>query len=119
VEFVADESCDHALVRALRKAGHEVEAISEVSPRADDDAVLKRAVRKNAVLLTEDHDFGRLVYAAGRAATGVILLRYPSALREHIAEAVCGLAKQHGKELPGRFVVVEPGRIRMSPLPRS
>jgi predicted nuclease of predicted toxin-antitoxin system len=119
VVFVADESCDHAVVRALRKAGHEVEAISEVAPRTDDDTVLKRAAGKNVVLLTEDHDFGRLVYAAGRAATGVILLRYPAVLRRQIAESVCNLVQQHGKELAGRFVVVEPGRIRMSPLPRG
>ena len=117
--FVADESCDHAVVRALRKSGHEVEAISEVSPRADDDTVLKRTVRKNGILLTEDHDFGRLVYAAGHAATGVVLLRYPASLREQIAQAVCDLVQHHGKALAGRFVVVAPGRIRMSLLPRG
>jgi predicted nuclease of predicted toxin-antitoxin system len=88
-------------------------------PRADDETVLKRTVRKNAVLVTEDHDFGRLVHAAGRVSTGVVLLRYPPALREQIAESVCGLAKQHGEELAGRFVVVEPGRIRMSALPQG
>ena len=117
MKFVADESCDHAVVRALRNDGYEVEAISEVSPRAIDDVVLKMAVRKNAVLLTEDHDFGRLVHATGHMSTGVILLRYPPVLRLQIAETVCDLAKQYGGGLCSRFVVVEPGRIRVSHLP--
>jgi len=38
--FLADESCDFAVVRALRDAEHEVVAVAEVTPRADDDAVL-------------------------------------------------------------------------------
>ncbi len=44
--FLADESCDFTIVRALRTAGHEVIAVAEISPRADDQEVLKLAVRQ-------------------------------------------------------------------------
>ena len=37
--FLADESCDFNIVRALRTAGHEVIAVAEISPRADDQEV--------------------------------------------------------------------------------
>ncbi|MBI3080243.1 MAG: DUF5615 family PIN-like protein, partial [candidate division NC10 bacterium] len=33
MRFLADESCDFAVVRALRAAGHDVVAIAEVTPR--------------------------------------------------------------------------------------
>jgi hypothetical protein len=33
MRFLADESCDFAVVRALRSADHDVVAIAEVSPR--------------------------------------------------------------------------------------
>jgi len=39
VRFLADESCDFAVVRALRGAGHDVSAVTELSPAAKDDAL--------------------------------------------------------------------------------
>ena len=65
MRFVADESCDFAIVRALRATGHDVLAIAEVSPRADDEIVLRLASDETRVLLTEDTDFGELVYVEG------------------------------------------------------
>ena len=58
MRFLADESCDFAVVRALREAGHDVAAITEISPRATDEAVIERAAREERMLLTEDKDFG-------------------------------------------------------------
>ncbi len=54
MRFLADESCDFAVVRALRSAGHDVIAVVEISPRADDEIVIDRAVREDRILLTED-----------------------------------------------------------------
>lgn len=75
MRFLADESCDFAVVRTLRQAGHDVLAIREVSPRAEDSVVADRAHREERVLLTEDKDFGQLVRASGSAPSGVIYLR--------------------------------------------
>lgn len=47
MRFLADESCDFAVVRALREAGHEVVGIAEISPRATDEAVVEIAVGRN------------------------------------------------------------------------
>jgi predicted nuclease of predicted toxin-antitoxin system len=66
VRFVADESCDFAVVRALRAAGHEVVAVAEVSLRIGDDQVMAPACDKANVLITEDRDFGELVYVYKR-----------------------------------------------------
>jgi Domain of unknown function (DUF5615) len=62
VHFLADESCDFAVVAALRTAGHDVSAVAEISPRAKDPAVLAFARAEARVLLTEDKDFGLLAY---------------------------------------------------------
>ena len=60
MRFLADESCDFAVVTALRAAGHDVSAVVEISPRAKDVAVLALARSEARVLLTEDKDFGLL-----------------------------------------------------------
>ena len=115
MDFLADESCDFAVVRKLREAGHEVVALAETYPSAPDSQVIRLAASQHRLLLTEDKDFGALVHAHGTATGGVILLRYPRALRERIADVVVRLVHERGDGLLGRFVVVEPHRIRVSP----
>jgi len=63
VRFLADESCDFGVVRILRANGHDVLAVSEISPRLSDEDVALWARREDRVLLTEDKDFGQLVCA--------------------------------------------------------
>ncbi len=66
MQFVADESCAGPLIRALRMAGHDVIAIAEVAKGTPDERVMKRAFSEGRLLITEDADFGELVYARGR-----------------------------------------------------
>lgn len=113
MRLLADESCDFAVVRALRAAGHDVMAIAEVSPRAEDDTVIELAVSQGRVLLTEDKDFGQMVYARGRATGGVVFLRYGGRARAALVRTVVELVRRRGERLVGRFVVVHPGRVRI------
>ena len=111
--FLPDESCDFAVVRALRAAAHDVVAVAEIAHRADDDAVLEMARDQQRILRTEDQDFGQLVYAAELPTGGVILIRYPAIARSRLPGVVVKLVAQRGDDLLGRFVVVSPGRIRL------
>ena len=67
--------------------------------------------------LTEDKDFGRLVYAHGEKTVGVIFLRFPASARRQILRDVLRFVKQHGEKMEGSFVTVQPGRIRISHAP--
>ena len=60
MRFLADESCDFAVVRALRADGHDVLAVSEFQQRSVDKDVMELALAENRILLAEDKDFGRL-----------------------------------------------------------
>ena len=67
MRFLADESCDFAVVRALRAVGHEVSAVSEKIPGAADMVVADLALKETHVLLTEDKDFSsKLQVASGK-----------------------------------------------------
>lgn len=117
MRFVADESCDFAVVRALRSAGFDVWAVAEQAPQSSDPEVLGRALEAQSVLVTEDKDFGWLVYASGRRSQGVILLRWPAQARAEGAATVVQTVRAMGDRLHGSFVVVEPGRVRARRLP--
>ena len=114
MRFLADESCDFAVVRALRAAGHDVAAVVEISPSAKDPAVLNLARSETRVLLTEDKDFGLLAFAGGQATAGVLLIRFPSDARSGLGEAVVSVVAELGERITGAFIVIEPGRARVS-----
>ena len=114
MRFLADESCDFGVVRTLRAANHDVMAVSEISPRADDVYVMEIVGVEGRILLTEDKDFGQLVYAHGGKSVGVILLRYPARARERICDDVINLVERYGESLTATFVVMQPGRIRIA-----
>ena len=119
MRFLADESCDFAVVRALRAVGHDVAAVAELSPRAQDDEVIDLSVREGRILLTEDKDFGQLVYANRRVTGGVIFLRFPARARADLPKAVVELVRRRGERLAGCFVVIQPGRVRISRSPEA
>jgi predicted nuclease of predicted toxin-antitoxin system len=83
-------------------------------PGATDAAVIERAARDARVLLTEDTDFGQLVFASAARSAGVVFIRFPANARQAMARTVLGLIENHAQKIPGRFVVVQPGRIRIS-----
>lgn len=117
LRFLADESCDFAVVRALRADGHDVFAVSEVMNRSDDRELIEQAYREQRVLLTEDKDFGWLVYVSHADSSGVILIRFPGDARRSLVRAVRQVVEEQSERLFKAFVVVQPGHIRISHRP--
>ena len=113
MNLLADESIDRQIVDRLRQDGHVVHYVAEMEPGISDDAVLRRANRGAAVLLTADKDFGELVFRQHRLTSGVILVRLAGVSPTHKAEIVCSTIRQHLAELPHCFAVIAPGILRI------
>jgi predicted nuclease of predicted toxin-antitoxin system len=113
--FLADESCDFAVVRALRSDGFDVLAVSEFASRTIDLELIEQAARDNRILITEDKDFGWLVFVSHINSPGVILIRFPGNARETLVQTIRQIVIEHGENLRGAFIVVQPGHIRISP----
>ena len=114
LRFLADESCDFGVVKALRAEGYDVLALTEITARSVDSDVIAQASQEKRVLLTEDKDFGQLVFASQADSAGVILIRYPGNARKSLQDAVVKLVHEQGDEIRTAFVVIQPGHIRMS-----
>ena len=111
--FLADESCDFAVARGLRAAGYDVIAVAEAIRSSSDERVLQFAAEEDRILLTEDKDFGKWVFAHGEKMRGVLLLRFPGNARSLLVESVIQLVSRHGRNLVGAFTVLGPGRARI------
>lgn len=118
LRFLVDEGCDFAVVRALRKAGFDVLAVCEIMPRANDCDIIKLSHAENRVLITEDKDFGWLVFVSHAESAGVVLIRFPGNARSTLSDTVVWVAESYASELENAFVVLEPNQVRFSSSPR-
>ncbi len=113
MKFLADENIGLAIVGFLRKQGHDVVSIIEVSPGISDASVLIKATEEHRMLVTSDTDFGELVYRIRQQHAGVILLRLDDQRNANKIRVLRKLLKQHAGDLPDAFVVVTETTIRI------
>ena len=113
IRFLADESCDFTVVKALRASGYDVVSVAESFASASDLQVLKISVEEKRLLLTEDKNFGEWIFAHREEMSGVLLIRFPANIRSDLGQAVSVLVAKHGSDLVKSFTVLEPGRARI------
>lgn len=117
--YLADECVAATIVKLLRGFGLDAAYAKEICPGSPDTEVLELATQGGRVLVTHDLGFGELAVRLSKPAVGVVILSLyalPVGVREHYAaERIRDL----GGRAVGHLVVVEPGRVRMRPLPEQ
>lgn len=113
MNILADENIARSVVNRLRADGHHVELMAELAMGGPDTDVLDIANQQNAVILTEDKDFGELVVRDRMQAVGVILIRLDGFLPTEQAEIIANVVQAHELELPGAFTVIKPRVVRI------
>lgn len=88
----------------------------EIATRTIDDKLLERANTETRLLLTNDKDYGELIYLQKKVSTGIILMRFVSEKSSIKSYFIQSLLKTYGSSLMGSFTVVREGKIRRRPL---
>ena len=92
--------------------GHDVISALAIDPRASDERLLAFALQDDRVLVTEDKDFGELVFL-WRLPNGPIVRLVELTVDEQVA-AMGELLEHHAADLTGSVIVtVSRGRIRI------
>ena len=108
MRFLANENIPVPSVRRLRAAGHDVTAVIEDSPGADDRTVLARAVQEGRVIITFDRDYGELIYRPMLPPPrGIVYRRFEPASPEEPAELLLHMSALPQHSLPGWFTILE------------
>jgi len=118
MRFIVDESAGRAVVEFLRRAGHDVLAVDEAMPGARDADTLARASSEERVLVTNDKDFGELVFRSGQPHHGVLLLRLRDESPENRLRVMNAVLDEHAARLAGRFTVATEAGVRFRPAHR-
>ncbi len=116
MKVIANENIAGAVVRELRRRGHDVLSVRESMRGADDRSVLLRAETERRLIITHDKDFGELAFRhRHRAPCGIILFRLsgvpPSSDHHRMLQII-----DSRSDWTGQFSVVTDDRIRMRPL---
>lgn len=117
MRYLADESFDGRIARALRSLGADVAMAGDSAKGAPDADVLISAAAEDRVLLTKDKDFGALVFRDGAArAPGIVLLRMDGLDTHGIASVTARLLAlpDFGR---GAFTTLDAEGERVRPLP--
>ncbi len=113
MNLVADESLHVAITTRLRSDGHAVHVIAATDCGAEDADVLAIAVNRQAVLLTQDKDFGELVFRRSLPHMGIVLIRLVGLAPADRAQLIGELIRDHGGELAHAFTVVSDSGVRI------
>ena len=114
--IVADECVEYEIVLRLTQNDVSVLSIMESHSGIKDTQVLAIAVEKKAFLLTEDKDFGELVFRFQLEHEGILLVRFPNNYDPDIkAEKVVKTIIQRFDEIDKRFCVLDENRLRIRP----
>jgi predicted nuclease of predicted toxin-antitoxin system len=116
LRILADECCDTGLVASLREDGHDVLYVLERKPGVSDDEVLIEAYHEERILVTEDKDFGELVYRLKKRSRGIILIRMDVKERQMKWLRLKKLIENYEERLPGHVVVIDSHKYRFRPL---
>jgi predicted nuclease of predicted toxin-antitoxin system len=113
MKFLLDVcASSRALRTLLTDLGHDVLSAIEVDPRAADDAVLALALREERVLVTEDKDFGELVFV--RRLPHPCIIRFVDMRVEEKVAAMRELLERPADAIrEGALIVVTRGRVRI------
>lgn len=113
MQFIVDESTGASVIEYLRKAGHDVLAIRETLPQALDSDILTLAETEERILVTNDKDFGDLVFRSGKTHHGILLLRLRDERRQNKIRIIESVIDQYGSRLKGNFVVATERGVRI------
>ena len=109
MRFLIDESLGSRFAKVLSTHGYAILFAGDIMRGAPDENVLSFAEKENIVVITDDKDFGELVFRLKHPTKGVILLRASTTNPEKLFEMVKDLLNIS----EDKFIVVREGQVRV------
>ena len=113
--IIADENIFRGLIVALRNKGYDVVSIFESYRGMDDASIAAFSLNPPRIIITEDKDFGKLVFEDKADITGIIFLRFLNTERSEVINKLLSFLQHEDlPSLTGKFVTITPNKIRVS-----
>jgi predicted nuclease of predicted toxin-antitoxin system len=114
MRFLVDECTGSKVARWLSGENHEVFSVFDEARGMTDDEILTMAFAENRILITNDRDFGEMIFRERRAHQGVIFLRLDDERATNKIEVLRRLLQSYSEKLPKEFVVATETKVRFA-----
>lgn len=113
MRLLADLCIARLTILGLRAEGHDVLSLAEAKSNPSDREILTWAAKEERVVLTEDADFGELIFRDALAGAGVLRLEQVNPVNQ-LDLARRALALHAAPLLRGAIVTARRNRIRVT-----
>ncbi len=114
MRFLVDECTGPAVAHWLRSRPHEVFSVYEDARGMRDEDVLAKAFSEGWIVITNDKDFGELIFRERRPHRGVVFLRLDDERVASKINAVGRVLATYSDQLADAFVVVTERKVRFA-----
>lgn len=112
--FVCDECVPQSIIQYLSKSWYEVFSIKDKVPWSTDEKVFEIVKENNAILITADRDFGKMIFLSPLAdyrSIGFMYLREIAFIEK--MKKMIYLVLQKYNSLHGLFVTITTKKVRI------
>lgn len=93
--------------------GHAVVAVAEQTAQIADSTILQQAVQEERVVITNNKDFGELVFRDVQTHKGIPRLRLQDETPANRVRGVAAVVAQHLAQLPHHFTIATETSVRI------
>ncbi len=111
--IIADENLERYWIELLRSKQYEVLSIAESYPHITDLEVAALTQQHKGILITEDKDFGELVFAYGISNLSVVFLRYDQPEHSQIENELITIIEKYQHHETPHFITISKNKIRI------
>lgn len=75
LKFLADVNVEKSIIEEIKALGYNITSVAEIDAKMPDSKIFELANAENKILITNDKDFGEIVFRQKLISSGIILIR--------------------------------------------
>lgn len=119
LRFIADVNVEKPLVDFLARKGFDIKWVASIDKQMPDIQVCEIANNERRIVITNDKDFGEIVYLQKKIIYGIILLRIKGQNTSDKIMLIEKLLDRYPDKITSHFVVVTGKKFRFVPMEMS
>jgi len=116
LKFLIDVNIEKPIINFLIKKGFDIKCVVDIDKKMADYSVCEIANTEQRVLITNDKDFGEIVFFQKRISSGIILLRIKGGDASEKILLLEKLLDYYCDKIINHFVVITKEKFRFIPL---
>lgn len=117
LSFLVDVNVEKMIIETIKEFSYDVKCVSEIKPNMLDEDVIKLANVEKRILITNDKDFGELIYRQNLLSSGVIIFRIKGHNTREKINIFQKLLLSYDDKLCGYLVIITAKRFKFIVLP--